>query len=61
MSGAPGRLNFMRLGGWAARRVFATAAFLGGGGSMHERLLQRFAVLRQIEALDLVLLVHPQR
>jgi hypothetical protein len=34
---------------------------LGGGDLMRERLLQGFPVLRQIEALDLMLLVHPQR
>jgi hypothetical protein len=40
---------------------FETAVFLGGGGLMHERLLQGFAMLGHIETLDLVLLVHPQR
>jgi hypothetical protein len=32
-----------------------------GGCGARLRLLQRFAVLGQIEAFDLVLLAHPQR
>ena len=32
-----------------------------GGSGVRLRLLQRFAVLGQIEAFDLVLLAHPQR
>jgi hypothetical protein len=48
-----------RLGGTSGLEL--ETFFLGAGGLVREPLLQGFPVLRQIEALDLVLLVHPQR